>query len=149
MQGKTGIELLKIVKKDYPNTAVLLMTGYASIDTAMESIPLGAMDYLVKPISKETLLFNIGRCLELKRKQKNLDPINNTPHDYLMNIPETSKLTPKEIRIYKHLIDGMPNKFIAKELSVTLSTVKFHLKNICYFYCRKHFKMDTKKNTRI
>ena len=59
MEGKTGIELLKNVKINYPNTAVLLMTGYASMDTAMESVHLGAMDYLVKPVSKETLFFSV------------------------------------------------------------------------------------------
>ena len=130
MQDKTGIELLKIVRKDYPNTAVLLMTGYASMDTAMESVHLGAMDYLVKPISKEILLFNVNRCLEVNRINKNLDQINNTSHNCLTTIPEAHKLTKKEIGVYKHLISGMPNKVIAKELSVTVATVKFHLKNI-------------------
>ena len=130
MQGKTGIDLLKILKKDYPNIAVLLMTGYASIDTAMESVSLGAMDYLVKPIRKETLLFSIKRCLELKKKKKIENLANNNPHDYLINISETQKLTPKEIKVYKHLIGGMQNKVIAEELNITLPTVKFHLKNI-------------------
>ena len=129
MEEETGIDLLKAINKNYSNTAVLLMTGYASMDTAIEAVRLGALDYLIKPISKETLLFNIGRCLEINRIKKNQNS-TNAPENFLTILPQTKNLTQKEIIVYKHLIAGMPNKSIAEELNVTLPTVKFHLKNI-------------------
>jgi len=127
MDEQTGIDLLKTVKNNYSSTAVLLMTGYASMETAIEAVRLGALDYLIKPISKETLLFNISRCLEIN-KAKN--QINRSSEKYLTTLPQENKLTQKEMVVYKHLISGMPNKAIAEELNVTLPTVKFHLKNI-------------------
>ena len=129
MEEETGIDLLKAINKNYSNTAVLLMTGYASMDTAIEAVRLGALDYLIKPISKETLLFNIGRCLEINRIKKNQNS-TNAPENFLTILPQTKNLTQKEIIVYRHLIAGMPNKSIAEELNVTLPTVKFHLKNI-------------------
>lgn len=127
MDEKTGIELLKSVKENYSNTAVLLMTGYASLETAIEAVRLGALDYLVKPISKETLLFNISRCLEIN---KNQGLTNVTTEKNLSVLPQANNLTEKEKVVYKHLIAGMPNKSIGEELNITLPTVKFHLKNI-------------------
>ena len=127
MDEKTGIELLKSVKENYSNTAVLLMTGYASLETAIEAVRMGALDYLVKPISKETLLFNISRCLEIN---KNQGLTNVTTEKNLSVLPQANNLTEKEKVVYKHLIAGMPNKSIGEELNITLPTVKFHLKNI-------------------
>tara|TARA_Y100001936_G_scaffold220503_1_gene234681 strand:- start:716 stop:1342 length:627 start_codon:yes stop_codon:yes gene_type:complete len=130
MDEKTGMELLKTVKNDYSSTAVLLMTGYASLETAIEAVRLGALDYLVKPIPKETLLFNISRCLEINRKNKTQSQTNGHTENFLKVLPESNNLTQKELIVYKHLIAGMPNKSIAEKLNVTLPTVKFHLKNI-------------------
>ena len=127
MDEKTGIELLKSIKENYSNTAVLLMTGYASLETAIEAVRMGALDYLVKPISKETLLFNISRCLEIN---KNQGLTNVTTEKNLSVLPQANNLTEKEKVVYKHLIAGMPNKSIGEELNITLPTVKFHLKNI-------------------
>ena len=130
MDEKTGMELLKTVKNDYSSTAVLLMTGYASLETAIEAVRLGALDYLVKPIPKETLLFNISRCLEINRINKTQSQTNGHTENFLKVLPESNNLTQKELIVYKHLIAGMPNKSIAEKLNVTLPTVKFHLKNI-------------------
>ena len=127
MDEQTGIDLLKTVKNNYSSTAVLLMTGYASMETAIEAVRLGALDYLIKPISKEILLFNISRCLEINKAKSQ---INRTSEKYLTTLPQENKLTKKEMEVYKHLIFGMPNKAIGEELNVTLPTVKFHLKNI-------------------
>ena len=130
MDEKTGMELLITVKNDYSRTAVLLMTGYASLETAIEAVRLGALDYLVKPIPKETLLFNISRSLEINRIKKTQSQTNRHTENFLKALPESNNLTQKELIVYKHLIAGMPNKSIAEKLNVTLPTVKFHLKNI-------------------
>ncbi len=49
MQGKSGMELLKIVKKEYPYIPIIMMTGYASIETVIESLKMGAENYILKP----------------------------------------------------------------------------------------------------
>jgi len=56
MPKMDGIELLKRIVNELPETSVLLMTAYASVDTAVESLRLGAYDYLLKPLVFEDLL---------------------------------------------------------------------------------------------
>jgi len=55
MPGMDGIEVLKQIRKGYPDTVVIMITGYPSIGSAVESTKLGAMDYLVKPFRADDL----------------------------------------------------------------------------------------------
>lgn len=54
--GMDGLEVLKQVHDRHPQMPVILFTGYASLQTAMDAIRLGASDYLIKPVSPEILL---------------------------------------------------------------------------------------------
>ena len=56
MEGKTGIDLLRTVKKGNPNAQVIIITGAPSVDTAAEAVRHGAQDYLVKPVRQGDLL---------------------------------------------------------------------------------------------
>ncbi len=55
MPGMDGIEVLRHIHANYPETVVIMITGYPTIDTAVESIKLGAMDYLTKPFRVDEL----------------------------------------------------------------------------------------------
>jgi len=66
MPKKGGMELLKILKETYPQTQVIMITGYSSINTAVESIKLGAFDYLSKPFSPAELVLTVKKALEEK-----------------------------------------------------------------------------------
>jgi DNA-binding NtrC family response regulator len=55
MPGANGIEVLKEVRKIYPDTLVLLITGFASIETAVQAIREGAYDYITKPFKLEEI----------------------------------------------------------------------------------------------
>ena len=57
-----GMSLLEHVKKTYPNTRVILMTGYAEVNTAVEAIKKGALDYISKPFRPEELLMIIEQA---------------------------------------------------------------------------------------
>ena len=130
MDDMTGIELLKKSKERYPEILILLMTGYANLDTAIEAVRLGASDYLVKPCSKKTILSSIASCLENNtetKKQKGLTPY---PKKGVNILNEEKCLTKRELQVYEHMISGMTDKSIAKELAVTVPTIKFHLRNI-------------------
>ena len=58
-----GFELLRIIKKRFPELGVILVTGYGSISRAVEAIKLGAYDYLTKPIIDDELRMVIDRAL--------------------------------------------------------------------------------------
>jgi DNA-binding NtrC family response regulator len=59
-----GIELLKKIRKLYPDLSVIVITGYAKIQTAVDSIKLGAVDYLTKPIIDSELRISIDKALQ-------------------------------------------------------------------------------------
>lgn len=55
MPGMDGIQLLGKVKEEYPDTTVIIMTAYGSIETAVEAMKMGATDYLLKPFKPDQL----------------------------------------------------------------------------------------------
>jgi DNA-binding response OmpR family regulator len=63
MPGKNGLELLKLVKQQWPLTKAVIMTAYASTDTAMKAIRLGAADYIPKPFTPDELRSKVDRVL--------------------------------------------------------------------------------------
>lgn len=61
-----GMEILQGVKKEKPNIYVIVMTGYSTVQNAVEAMKIGAFDYLSKPFTDEELLLSVGRALERK-----------------------------------------------------------------------------------
>ena len=55
MPGVSGLELLEAVAKQQPQANVIIITGYASIETAVETARIGAIDYLPKPFTPDEL----------------------------------------------------------------------------------------------
>lgn len=81
MPGVTGVELLKRIKDISADAIVILMTGFASLGTAVESLRLGAHDYLIKPSSSQDIRQSVARGVErarnLKRRRALLDAIRS------------------------------------------------------------------------
>lgn len=67
MPGVDGLELLQIVKQVDLDIPVILMTGYASLDSAVEAISRGAYDYLMKPVEFTQLDLAVRRALDKRR----------------------------------------------------------------------------------
>src|SRR6195256_5098663 len=61
MPGKTGGEVLKKAREIRPQTAVIVMTGYGNVDTAVEALRSGAKDFLQKPFEADSLEKTIER----------------------------------------------------------------------------------------
>lgn len=59
LPGMSGLNLLKLVKEQSPDTEVVIITGNSSSFTAIKALRLGAYDYIVKPIDDDTILFNV------------------------------------------------------------------------------------------
>ena len=66
----SGMELLQLVKEHYPELEVVVVTGYASIDTAVEATKLGAADYLPKPFTPGELTEITRKALERRSKNR-------------------------------------------------------------------------------
>ncbi len=64
MPDVDGFELLKMIRNRYPDTAVIMITGYGTIESAVEAIKRGAFDYLTKPIIDDEIKLTIERALK-------------------------------------------------------------------------------------
>ncbi|HXV21984.1 MAG TPA: sigma-54 dependent transcriptional regulator [Desulfuromonadales bacterium] len=67
LPGVSGIDILKRVKEDSPFTNVILITGNASAETAVEAMKEGAFDYITKPLNFEKLKILVAKALEKSR----------------------------------------------------------------------------------
>jgi DNA-binding response OmpR family regulator len=85
MPGISGVDLLARIKQQSPDAIVILMTGYASLGTAVESLRLGAHDYLVKPSSSEDIRESVRRGIErahnLRRRRNLLTTIKSNVNE--------------------------------------------------------------------
>ena len=72
MPGISGIEALQEIKSRHPDTEVVLLTAYASLETARSAIRFGAFDYLTKPFDKGDVMNVIEKGLGKKRAKENL-----------------------------------------------------------------------------
>jgi len=70
MPGINGIELIKAVKAGSPDTAAVLVTGYATVETAVEALRFGADDYVTKPFNIDELRKVVSRGLEAKQLRR-------------------------------------------------------------------------------
>jgi DNA-binding NtrC family response regulator len=75
MPGMTGMELIKAISKEESTTEFIIITGYASLDSAIEAVKAGAFDYIVKPFRIEELrvvIKNARDKIMLKKANKQL-----------------------------------------------------------------------------
>jgi two-component system NtrC family response regulator len=70
MPGMDGMELLQILKKKHKFLEVIILTGYASIDSVVEATKLGAFSYLEKPYNFEKLLEVLKEAYETRLRKK-------------------------------------------------------------------------------
>jgi DNA-binding NtrC family response regulator len=67
MPGLDGMDVLKTIKQRWPECEVVVITGYASIETAKEAVRLGAQNYLAKPVGPDDVIKAAGEAMTQKR----------------------------------------------------------------------------------
>ncbi len=80
MKEMEGIELLKEIKRSYPETNVIIMTAFGSVETAIEAMKQGAYDYLVKPIKTEELVRVTERALREAALRQEVNRLRREVH---------------------------------------------------------------------
>jgi DNA-binding NtrC family response regulator len=73
MPGMDGMEVLQAIKKLSPQTYVIIMTAYGTIDSAVEAIRNGAFDYITKPFKTEEILIVLEKALEDRDLRRKID----------------------------------------------------------------------------
>lgn len=70
MPGMDGLETLGKIKLEHPNLEVIMLTGHATVESAIEGMKAGAFDYLMKPCDIDLLVAKIDRAVIKKREQE-------------------------------------------------------------------------------
>ena len=92
MEGTSGLELVKHISSNHKNIEIMMITGYPSIETAIQAVKDGASDYIIKPFTEEELFSSVENILERVRIRKL--SINNKGEKYYekFGIIGTSKI---------------------------------------------------------
>lgn len=122
MPGLDGPTLMGKLREEGMGAPVVVITGYATLDAAVECLREGAVDFLVKPFEIEEFLRSVARALSHRRAA---GP-NGPDWDALM---VRFGLTRRETQILRAIYEtGKSNRRLAEELTIALDTVKSHLK---------------------
>lgn len=116
----SGVELLKRVRAQAPDTQVIMMTGKPTVETAVEAVRAGAHDYLVKPFEKTTLKHAVERAAGLKElleEKVRLEAANREYRENLERLVEqrTRSLQENEV-LYQSLVEHLPQYIFRKDL---------------------------------
>jgi diguanylate cyclase (GGDEF)-like protein len=103
-----GIELLKRVKAAYPTTEIIVLTGKATLDSAIEATNEGAFSYLVKPYEMEQLILNIRRAIE--KQQAEAELLRNRDELLSRNRQLTNLLQQVEHQANHDGLTSLPNR---------------------------------------
>ena len=123
---KDGIFLLKKIKKLNNNLPVIMISGHATIQIAVDSMKLGAYEFLEKPFNKDRLLNFVKRALEtfdLKLENKNLNQLIFDTYDLIGDSPEIKnikdtikKISPTEVRVLITGPSGSGKELVARTI---------------------------------
>lgn len=92
LTGMNGIEVLRNIKKHKPNQLVIVMSGHATIETAVEATKLGAYDFLEKPLSLEKLLISMKNSLGHYESNQENKRLKHSLYRYKPIIGNSSKI---------------------------------------------------------
>ena len=75
MPGMSGMQVLDAAKSEFPDVPFIMITGFASVESAVDAMKKGAYDYISKPFNNEVILLTVARALERKRMQQELEEL--------------------------------------------------------------------------
>jgi DNA-binding NtrC family response regulator len=81
MGGSDGMDVLRTAKALHPTTAVILMTAFGSINTAVEAMKIGAFDYVQKPFEIEEMELKVEKAIEHRRLKHEIEYLRHTQQD--------------------------------------------------------------------
>jgi two-component system, LuxR family, response regulator FixJ len=120
MRGLSGLGLQERLTEANVTIPVIFLTGFGDVPTAVDAINKGAIDFLEKPVHRETLLKGVERALDLDAHSLILEK-------QAAEIEErVNALSRRERDVFQLLIEGKSNKEIAATLAIGLPTVTKH-----------------------
>jgi len=120
MPGPSGFELQEAIAKLDESLPIIFLTGHGDIPMSVRAIKAGAVDFLTKPVRKETLLQAVRTALAGSAERcATRELLHSLRSRY-------ESLTPREREVFAQVVSGKLNKQIAGELGTCERTVKAH-----------------------
>lgn len=107
--GIGGIEVLEIAKELYPATEVVLITAHSSVDSAVEAMKKGAIDYLEKPINFDELFLRLDKISNLKDILKNAQDLQQAKDVTENEASQTIQALEMQATSQQELVDEIEN----------------------------------------
>ena len=124
MPGMDGLELQRRLKTMGIDLPVIVITGHGDIPLAVEAMKAGAVDFIEKPFSDDTLLsaihFALARHVKDAQREKQIAEVRG----------HLQVLTEREKEVLAGLVAGKPNKVIAYDLGISARTVEVYRANV-------------------
>jgi two-component system, LuxR family, response regulator FixJ len=120
MPGMSGLRLQEELGKRGITLPVIVITGYAEVQTAVRALKTGAFDFIEKPYSDEVLLECIHRAIETDREAREVEALRTELAGRF------ALLTPREREVMELVTAGKANKVIAADLGLSPKTVEVH-----------------------
>jgi DNA-binding NarL/FixJ family response regulator len=136
MPGMTGIEAVKIIKKELPEVLVLMQTVFEDDDRVFDSICAGASGYILKNFLNIKLIDAIkevqfgGSPMSPSIARKVLTKMQQIPQHVRPEAAPEYHLTPREKEVLACVVNGLSYKMVADQLFISYETVRTHVKNI-------------------
>jgi len=124
MNGMDGMKLHKILVERDIVLPVIFLTGHGDIPMSVQAMKSGAVDFLTKPVTREKLMSAIRSAIQLFETKQ----IQKSNHiDALARLRD---LTEREKDVMLLAVQGLPNKYIARQLGISHRTVEIHKSKI-------------------
>jgi FixJ family two-component response regulator len=118
MPGPSGLELQEALTRQGINLPVIFLSAHGDLPTGVRAMKAGALDFLTKPVERETLLAAVGRALEVHAAQRAARGL------VCQLLSRFGLLTARERAVFDLIVAGKLNKQIAGELGIAERTVK-------------------------
>jgi DNA-binding NarL/FixJ family response regulator len=131
MPGLSGLEALRRIRSDWPEAAIVILTGAEDDGELFEAVEAGARGYLSKNLRADEF---IAMLKGLERGEAAMT--RQTTGRLLAAFSRTARrqepngLTEREVELLRLLVEGRSNKDIAQVMALSENTVKYHIKNI-------------------
>jgi DNA-binding NtrC family response regulator len=105
-----GMEVIRLAREARPDTEIIVMTGYGSVPSAVESMKLGALDYLPKPFTEDEFKAAVEKALTAKKAAPQVERVTPpvTEEERLIQRREVSRVldrTAQDLRFWKELME--------------------------------------------
>ena len=124
MPGASGFDLQQSLAAMEVRLPIIFLTGHGDIPASVSAMKAGAIDFLTKPVRRETLLGAVKNALAIDAKEREACAVLRELQD------RYETLTPRECEVLAHVVSGKLNKQIAFDLGTAERTIKAHRASI-------------------